>query len=310
MRRTSTAIAFLVIHLLFLGACSSESSGDQVSPGDALTESDALTEGYPEDLCSSCPGWNTPQEPFQIFGNTYYVGTRGLASILITSPDGHVLIDGGLPDSAPLILRNITALGFDIVDVGLILNSHAHFDHAGGIAALQRASGARVAATPQSASAIRRGNSGPEDPQYGGLFDFPPVPEVEEFSDGETLTSGPLSLTLHVTPAHSPGGTTWSWQACEADECLDVVYADSQTPISAEGFRFSESGAAADFERGFALIEGLSCDILITPHPGASSFWERRESAQGLIDRDACHRYAQTARDMLARRLAAEEGQR
>jgi metallo-beta-lactamase class B len=298
MRTLHVTAGLLGVPLLVLAGCGSGPPGDP------------LTEGYPEELCPSCPEWNAPHVPFQIFGNTYYVGTEGLASVLITSPDRHVLIDSGLPDSAPLIEENIHALGFDVADVELILNSHAHFDHAGGIAALQRASGARVAASPLSASAMRHGNSGPEDPQYGGLLDFPPVAAVEELSDGEAITLGTLSLTPHLTPTHTPGGTTWSWRACEAGTCLDLVFADSQTPISAEDFRFSESSDLGSFERGFAVLEALPCDILITPHPGASSFWERREEGPGgLVDPTACQRYAASARERLARRLTSERGQ-
>lgn len=270
---------------------------------------DPLTTAYPAEQCASCAEWNAPQQPFRIFGNTWYVGTHGLAAILITSPDGHVLIDGGLPNSAPLILANIRALGFDIADVRMILNSHAHFDHAGGIAALQRASGARVVASAASAAVLASGRAGPDDPQFDIHLDFPPVAGVRALADGEAVAVGPLSLTPHVTAGHTPGGTTWSWRACEADECLDLVFADSQTPVSADGFRFSRSQAAADLERGAALLERVPCDILITPHPGASSFWERRASAAGLVDRGACTRLAEAARQQLARRLAAEAAQ-
>lgn len=299
MRILRVPSGVLGAHLLLLGACASPPSADPPV--------DPLTEGYPADLCASCAGWNAPQSPFQIFGNTYYVGTEGLASVLITSPEGHVLIDGGLPDSAPLIEENIRALGFDIADVGLILNSHAHFDHAGGIAALQRSTGARVAASGPSAEAIREGRSGHGDPQYGQLYDFPPVPTVEVFSYGAPITQGALSLTPHRTPAHAPGGTTWSWRSCEGDDCLDLVYADSQTPISVEGFRFSEQSDLPGFEEGFALLEALPCDILITPHPGASAFWQRRDRPEGLVDGSACRRYADAARGLLAGRLASEE---
>jgi metallo-beta-lactamase class B len=302
MRATLTTLIVIGLHLPLLGGCG------------APPPAELLTAGYPEDLCPSCPEWSVPQPPFKIFGNTYYVGTHGLASILITSSDGHVLIDGGLPNSAPLILENISELGFSIADVKLILNSHAHYDHAGGIAALQLASGARVAASQPSAPVLERGNSGPDDPQFGVLFDFHPVSDVEEFAEGEALTLGSLSLTPHITAGHTRGGTTWSWRVCEADECLNLVYADSQTPVSAAGFRFSESdtypSAVADFERGFDVLEGISCDILITPHPAASSFWERLNSPAGSpVDRDACRRYAESGRQRLARRLAAEATQ-
>lgn len=276
---------------------------------------DPLTRPYPADACSSCAGWNEPQAPFRIHGDTYYVGTRGLTALLITSPQGHVLIDGALPNSAPLILQNIRTLGFDVRDVRLILNSHAHFDHAGGIAALQRASGARVAASAPSAPILERGISGPGDPQYGILLGFPAASDVQRFADGETLRVGPLAVTAHLTPGHTPGGTSWTWRSCDRDGCLNLVYADSHTPVSADDFRFSDSPAyptaVADFERGFARLEALPCDILVTPHPAASSLWERVERGRaGLVDPGACRRYAANGRQLLQRRLQRERGGR
>ncbi len=119
----------------------------------------------PTSTCLDCPEWNVTQEPFRVYGGTYYVGVRGLSSILITSPEGHVLIDGALPESAPKIAAGIRALGFRVEDIELIVNSHAHFDHAGGIAELQRLSGAKVAATGWSARVLRTGRSAPGDPQ-------------------------------------------------------------------------------------------------------------------------------------------------
>ena len=299
VRPSLLAPCLLAAHLLILGACAATTDD-----GDAAM----LTAAYSEELCPSCAEWNAPQEPFLIHGNSYYVGTRGLAAILITTPEGHVLIDGGLPNTAPLIQQNISTLGFDIADVRLILNSHAHFDHSGGIAALQFASGARVLASPVSAADIRRGNSTEGDPQFGQLLSFPPVAAVEEFADGDTIRLGPLELVARITPVHTPGGTTWSWVSCDANGCVDVVYADSQSVLSAEGFRFSDSPLLSDFERGFAVLEAIRCNILVTPHPGASSFWQRHESGEGFVDPAACARYGQLARERLADRLAAEAG--
>ncbi|HEX8362951.1 MAG TPA: subclass B3 metallo-beta-lactamase [Longimicrobium sp.] len=266
-------------------------------------------QGYTREQCRSCAEWNEPRRALRIFGNTYYVGTQGLGAVLVTSSQGHVLIDGALPESAPHILANIRRLGFRVQDVKLILNSHAHFDHAGGLAALQRASGATVAASPASAPVLERGASGPDDPQYGpGLLAFPAVSRVRVIADGDTLRVGPLALTAHLTPGHTPGGTTWTWRSCERGRCLDMVYADSQTPISAEGFRFTSNPAVLQgFERGLATLERLRCDVLITPHPQASRLWERVAS-RGLVDRNACRRYAATSREQLARRLADERG--
>ena len=241
------------------------------------------------------PDWTAAQQPFRIYGNTYYVGTHGLASILVTSPNGHILIDATLAENAPAIMDHIRTLGFRAEDVKLILNSHAHYDHAAGTAAIQSASGATVAASAWSASVMEHGSSPKDDPQFGLLPDYPPIPNVRVITDGETLHVGALSLTAHFTPGHTPGGTSWSWESCEADKCLEIVYADSQTPVSADGFLFSKSNAPAQFQRGFAALEQLRCDILVTPHPGASSFFER-VAAKTLVDPHACRRYVSIAR--------------
>lgn len=274
---------------------------------------DSLVKAYPESRCSFCAGWDEPQAPFKIHHNSYYVGTRGLSAILITSKKGHVLLDGGLPSSAPQIINNIRTLGFSVEDIKLILNSHAHYDHAGGIAALQKVSGARVVASPKSVAALMRGNSGPEDPQYGVLFDYPKIDNVEPIVLGELLSSGAIKLTPHSTPGHTPGGTTWSWESCsKSEQCITIVYADSQTPVSAEGFRYSDAksypSVLKDFEQGHNTLEQLTCDILITTHPGASGVWERFAKGNGdLIDVKACKRYAATARELLIKRLAQEK---
>ena len=272
---------------------------------------DALTRGYTAEECPSCTEWNEPHSPARIHGDTYYVGTRGLGAILITSLEGHVLIDGGLPNSAPHIIENVRTLGFAIEDVRLILNSHAHYDHAGGIAALQRASGATVAATAPSAEMIELGDAVPGDPQHAVHLPFPAVAGVQRFEPGDTLRVGPIAVASHGTAGHTRGGTTWSWRSCDESGCLEVVYADSQTPISADGFRFTDSreypGAVADFEEGHRALESLSCDILVTPHPGAVSLWERVERGpEALVDREACRRYAANARRQLERRLETE----
>ena len=276
----------------------------------------------PPSPASSCAGpaeWNAPQRPFRVYGNTYYVGTHCLSAVLVTSRDGHVLIDAGLPESAAPIQASIQALGFRVTDVKLILNSHAHYDHAGGIALVQRASGAAVAASPASARVLAAGASGPDDPQYGELPAFAAVRSVRVVADGETVRVGPIALTAHLTAGHTPGGTSWSWSSCEGARCLSLVYADSQTPVSASGFSFTRSTtyptALRDFARGHAVLDRLRCDILITPHPGASLLWERVAApiggrAPALVDSGGCRRYAASARAQLARRVAAESGGR
>ncbi len=190
--------------------------------------------------CANCAVWNTPQKPFRIYGNTYYVGPHGLSSILLTSDAGHVLIDGALAESVPQIVANIKALGFRIEDVKLILNSHVHFDHAGGIAELQRLSGAQVVASEWSAAVLKAGRVSPDDPQYGVIRPAPPVAHVKILSDGQTLHVGPLALTAHFTPGHTAGGTSWTWQSCAGGQCQNLVYADSVNASAADGIKFTQ----------------------------------------------------------------------
>ena len=280
-------------------------------PAAAQTVND--TAGYSAQDCPSCADWNAPADPARLHGNTYYVGTHGLSAVLITSPDGHILIDGGLPNSAPLIVRSIRKLGFREQDVKLILNSHVHYDHAGGLAALQRMTGAVVAASPASVAAIRSGKADRNDPQYEIALPYAPVRRANQFKFGDTLRVGRLAVVPHSTPGHTAGGTTWTWRSCEAANCYDFVYADSQTPVSADNFFFTRNttypNAIRDFERGLATLEKLSCDVLVTPHPAASRMWERLAGKDGakLVDGEACRRYAQAARRNLARRIEQEK---
>jgi metallo-beta-lactamase class B len=256
--------------------------------------------------------WNEPQKPFKVFGNVYWVGSRGLGSILITSTSGHILIDGALPESVAQIREHIRELGFSVADIKLILNSHTHFDHAGGIGELHRLSGARVAASASSATVLKRGTAGPDDPQYGLLPPVESVAKVRVVRDGETLNVGELAITAHMTPGHTSGSTTWSWRSCESARCADIVYADSLTAVSAETFKYTRSPLLRGFEQSFTTLEGLPCDILLTPHPDASRMFEKLAARNAgnpdaFIDAGGCKAYVAAARANVARRVANEQ---
>ena len=285
----------------------------------------ALAAGFavaqkPSAACAHCAEWNRRQKPFRIFANTYYVGSHGLTSILITSTAGHVLIDGGLPESARQIAANIQTLGFRIQDVKVILNSHVHFDHAGGIRELERRSGARVIASEWSAGVMKKGGIAPDDPQYGETRGIAPIRNVHALPDGGSFWVGDIEMTLHLTPGHTPGGTSWTWKSCQGAVCRDLVYADSLTPVSASGFRFSQarrySRALQDFEKSFEFLETTPCDVLVTPHPEVSGLWERLqarergETPDPMVNHDACRQLAQHGRELLRERLAQEAGQK
>ncbi len=278
----------------------------------------ALTADPPH-VCDPCDEWNQPHAPFRIHGDTWYVGTAGLGAILITSKDGHILIDGGLPQSAVLIAENIRSAGFRLEDIKLIVNSHTHYDHAGGIAALQRATGAQVAASPASKLAMERGGPMEDDPQFafGAKHNnYAPVRNVRAVADGEVLRVGALALTAHFTPGHTPGGTTWTWRSCEGQTCLNSVYADSLNSVSAPGFRFSESKRFDEFSRSIARVEALPCDILVAPHPVLIAMdvklaaWKANPAVNPFIGADACRNYADGARQRLEARVAEEASSR
>lgn len=270
-------------------------------------------------LTARAADWYAPQQPFQVYGNTYYVGTGGISAVLITSSAGHILVDGGAPDAAGQVVAHIRQLGFRVEDVRYILNSHVHQDHAGAIADLQKLSGATVLASPASLRVLESGQPDQADPQYPDLIPIAPVARTRVVRDGETIRLGPLAVTAHFTPGHTRGGTSWTWQAEEGGRTVHVVYADSLIALAAEGRRFSGNPgytqAQADLERSIAAIDALPCDVLVAAHPEASGLWERKAKQAALgdaafIDTGACRAYAAKARAVLAKTLAADASHR
>ncbi len=258
--------------------------------------------------------WNRARTPFQIIGNTWYVGTQGLSMLLIRGEHGAVLIDAGLPESGANLRNSLAALDVAPAEIKLILTSHAHVDHVGALAELKALTGARVLASPESATVLAAAGKG--DLHFGDSMTYSPVVVDGTIVDGETVTLGELSLTAHLTPGHTPGSTSWSWEERVGERTLDVVYADS---ITAPGYRLLDHPKLPrlvdDYHRTFAKLRTMPCDVLITPHPDASDLFARVEqevrkdaqSKQGarlinnkmietkLIDSKACTRYADRA---------------
>lgn len=269
--------------------------------------------------CEDCKAWNAPVKPFNIYGNTWYVGVAGLSAVLVTSEGGHILLDGALPQSAPLIAANIEALGFSMKDVKLILNSHAHWDHAGGIAALQQASGATVVASASGAKVLQSGTNGTDDPQYEAkpVVRVAKVGKVTVVKEGDVVKLGKLALTAHMTPGHTPGATTWTWKSCEDGRCLDIVYADSLNAYSSGDFTFTGRGKTADISASFQAsidkVAALPCDVIISVHPGMTGVLDkaakRTSEHNPFIDAGACRAYADNAGKLLAKRLASERAE-
>ena len=263
-------------------------------------------------LSAKAADWYAPQEPFAVYGNTYYVGTGGISALLVTSPSGHILVDVGGPESPPQIVEHIRKLGFKVEDIRYILNSHKHHDHAGGIAALQKLSGATVLASPAAAQVFSSGLPDKTDPQFPHLVPMAPVTKLRVIHDGEVVRLGSLALTAHFTPGHAKGGTSWTWQSTENGRTANMVYADSLYALSSKQVRFSHNPgfphAKAAVEASIARVESLKCDVLVAAHPELGGLWERKAKQPALgnaafIDQDACRNYGARARAKLARTI-------
>ncbi len=218
--------------------------------------------------------WNQPVEPFRIVGNVYYAGATEVTSFLIATPKGLILLDGGLPETAPLIERNIERLGFKLRDVKILLSSHAHYDHAGGLAELKRATGAKLYAGAGDVAQLARGGS--DDPQFGDKYPFPPVEVDHALRDGERITLGGVTVVAHSTPGHTRGCTTYSLHTAGHD----VVFLGS--PTAPDGYRLvgnpAYPDAVSDYRKSFAVLESLPCDVMLGAHGSFFHLAEKRKT--------------------------------
>lgn len=259
--------------------------------------------------CKDWDDWDKAGPPFLIHGQTYYVGTCGISAILIVSPEGHTLIDSGTDAGAEVVAANIEKLGFRLADVKTLLVTHEHHDHVGGMARLQRKTGAHLVSSPRAAPVLDSGTSDPDDPQAMEHTHFPPahVTDVLDLEDGEARILGATEFRAISTPGHTPGALSWQWESCDKpNECLTIVYADSLTPVSSDGYRFSDHPEYLKaFRASLARIASLKCNILLSPHPSASGMRDRLLKGS-LVDPEGCKAYAARLSKQLDERLAKE----
>lgn len=258
--------------------------------------------------CGERDGWSDPAPPAHVFGNTYMVGTCGITALLITTPEGHFLIDGATDEAAEGIAENIRKLGFDPKDVKTLLITHEHLDHAGGIAKLKSITGGKFGVREPAKLAMETGLPAPTDPQHGLHPAFPGVKAEQIINNGEVLRIGRQAITVIATPGHSPGGTSYTWKSCDGSACRQIIYADSLNAVSADAYRFSDHPDYVATLRGsMARIEAIkNCDIMISPHPFQSDFFERLAGEKPLIDQSRCKQYVTAAKLRLHTRLAKE----
>jgi metallo-beta-lactamase class B len=218
--------------------------------------------------------WNQPVKPYRIIGNVWYVGASGVTSFLITTPDGHILLDSGFAETVPQIRQNIAQLGFKPNDVKILINSHAHNDHAGGLAELKELTGAKLMATEADAELMARG--GKDDFQWGDRFAYKPVKADRVLRDGDRVELGEVRLTALLTPGHTKGSTTWTMKVEEEGKQYDVVFS---TSVSTPGYTLVNNAKypqiVDDYRRTFQILKSLPCDVFLGPHAEFFSMKEK-----------------------------------
>lgn len=259
--------------------------------------------------------WNQPVEPYKIVGNVYYVGASDITSYLITTPQGHILLDGGFEETVPIIRESVKKLGFKIEDVKILINSHAHYDHAAGLAELKKLTGASFHVSEKDAPLHARG--GKDDFAFGDRFPYPPVTADRLLKDGDTVTLGGVTLTAHLTPGHTPGNTTWTMKTEEGGKSYDVVFVSS--PTINPGVVLTNNpkypGIADDYAKTFRVLKSLPCEVFLGSHanffdgPGKAERLRKGETPNPFVDPKGCRDFVERREKMYQDQLAKERQQ-
>lgn len=257
--------------------------------------------------------WNQPVEPYKIVGNVYYVGASDITSYLITTPEGHILLDGGFEETVPIIRESVKKLGFKIEDVKILLNSHAHYDHAAGLAELKKLTGAAFHVSERDAPLHARGGKG--DFAFGDRFPYPPVTADRLLKDGDKVTLGGVTLTAHLTPGHTPGNTTWTMKAQEGTKSYAVAFVSSPTinpgVVLTNNPKYPE--IAEDYAKTFRVLKSLPCDVFLGSH---ANFFDglkkgerlrKGETPNPFIDPQGCRAFIEKREKVYQDQLAKEQ---
>lgn len=232
------------------------------------------------DFRQSFPSWYAAVQPYRIIGSgkrgIYFVGTEGLGMYFIPTDAGHIVIDGGMPGEGQYVADAIRQLGFDPKDVKILLNSHAHLDHSGGLAELKTLTGAQMIASEGDRSALEGGfYLGSED---DSAVNAPPVQVDRIIADGEKLKLGDVTLTAHITPGHSRGCTSWTMPVVQGGKSYDALFFCSATVAANRLVGPPQyEGIVSDYRKTFAMTRDWKPDIFLTNHPEFSDMPEKRE---------------------------------
>lgn len=257
--------------------------------------------------------WTKPFKPYRVVGNVYYVGSEGLSSYLIASSQGHVLLDAGMsPEGAKLVEGNIVALGFKLADVKILINSHAHYDHAGGLAQMKADTGAKLHASSLDKPALEKGRHfGDND---NGLTPFAAVKVDRTVGNGQKIKLGETTLTAHLTPGHTIGGTTWTMSVIERGRPLNVVFFNS---VSVAGNALVGNKTypkiVADYRATFVKLKAMPADVFLPVHPEQGGLLAKRQRVlrgdnNAFIDPAELGRFVATAEAAFDKELARQQG--
>jgi metallo-beta-lactamase class B len=255
--------------------------------------------------------WNQPVEPFRIIRNIYYVGASDVTSYLIATPKGLIVLDGGFAETAPMVLANIEKLGFSRGDIRILLNSHAHYDHAGGLAAIKSATGATFIASEGDAAQLARG--GKDDPQFGDEFPFPAITPDKLAHDGDRVALGGMILNAHITAGHTRGCTTWTTTVREGGRNFNVVFICS--PSVPPQYKLTGNprypDAVADYRRQFATLKSLPVDVFLAAHGNffdlAGKMQRAGKKPNPFIDPEGYKKFVAAMEEAFEKRVKSEE---
>lgn len=305
----------MISSLRFIAACAALLTGASVAQTAPSTLPAAPSSAWVKRLFD---GWRAPVPPQHLVGNIYYVGAIGVSSYLITTAEGHILIDTGFDDTVPIIQHSVEQLGFRVADIRIILSSHAHIDHVGGHARMKKLTGAEIYASAADARTLASGGADDFIQWPKDTILYAPVKADRIVAEGEQVTLGGVTLTAHLTPGHTRGATTWTMDVAEGDVTRHVVFFSSASINP--GTRLVNNPLypefVSDFEATFAKLSALPCDIFFAPHGGqfamAEKFAQLERGGKGnpFVDPAGWKRLVTEAekafRDQLAAELAAK----
>jgi metallo-beta-lactamase class B len=304
----ATALAAVVLAFLSLSPAQDRATAPNV-PANAQPSDDEMR--------NSWEAWNAPFNPLRIIGNVYYVGVTGVSSFLITTPDGHFLVDTGFEKTVPRIKESLTKLGFRLEDIKIVLSSHAHLDHVGGHALMKKLTGAKIMMSEADAALLASGGTTDFTPYATNVIAYAPATVDRLLHDGDTVSLGGTTLTCHLTPGHTKGCTTWTMDVTQENKVYHVLFFGSTTVLDGVSLvnNAKYPNIVEDYLSTYQKLKNLPCDVFLAPHAGffglanKAARLEKGEKPNPFIDPSAYRNFIGHAESDFRERLQREQKQ-